>query len=395
MDNEKQKDELTALESIYTNEEFSYCLKSDQYEITINTCINLPEQYFFTYKENQLNNVQQHKIDISYLPPLRLLIILPPNYPSTLPPNFTLSCSWLNVFLISKLCKKLDELWEDNKGEEILFTWISFLQSEMLEFLKIQECIDINNITLTQVEITNELLKVKNNTIDNERCEDKIYIEKKMKKAKDITQFDQRAVQILINTNPVKMLIDYDNLQKQNEFNKSLYSCKICFTDKLGENCMQFVPCTHVFCKECIISYFEVKIEEGTVKNILCPIEKCTAEASPTQVSMNTLFLQKYINRCMLFIPFLFQIKSSVSPELFLKYDSILLNITLDTMTDIIYCPRKCCQYPVSQEPNENMANCPICQYAFCILCKAVYHGIEPCKITGKTLICINIFKVI
>ena len=81
------------------------------------------------------------------------------------------------------------------------------------------------------------------------------------------------------------------------------------------------------------------------------------------------------------------QIKDLVSSELFLKYDSILLSATLDTMTDIIYCPRKSCQYPVSREPNDIMANCPVCQYAFCIFCKAVYHGIEPCKVnTGKII---------
>lgn len=50
-------------------------------------------------------------------------------------------------------------------------------------------------------------------------------------------------------------------------------------------------------------------------------------------------------------------------------------------MGDIVYCPRRSCQYPVSREPNEQMANCPICQYAFCVYCKMVYHGIEPCKV--------------
>lgn len=47
---------------------------------------------------------------------------------------------------------------------------------------------------------------------------------------------------------------------------------------------------------------------------------------------------------------------------------------------DIVYCPRRTCQYPVSREPDEEMANCPICRYAFCIHCRMVYHGIEPCK---------------
>lgn len=59
-------------------------------------------------------------------------------------------------------------------------------------------------------------------------------------------------------------------------------------------------------------------------------------------------------------------------------------------MTDITYCPRKSCQYPVSLESNELMANCPNCQYVFCIFCKAVYHGVEPCKFNSGNNFLIN-----
>lgn len=89
-----------------------------------------------------------------------------------------------------------------------------------------------------------------------------------------------------------------------------------------------------------------------------------------------------YSINCLYYI--LFQIKELISPELFAKYDSTLLSATLDTMSDIIYCPRKDCQYPVSKETNEKMASCPSCQYTFCVYCKMVYHGVEPCRVIGK-----------
>ncbi|CAG2054787.1 unnamed protein product [Timema podura] len=73
------------------------------------------------------------------------------------------------------------------------------------------------------------------------------------------------------------------------------------------------------------------------------------------------------------------QVKSLVSPELFAKYDAVLLSAMLDTLTGIVYCPRRSCQYPVIQEPEENMATCPECRYTFCVLCKKVYHGVAPC----------------
>lgn len=58
-----------------------------------------------------------------------------------------------------------------------------------------------------------------------------------------------------------------------------------------------------------------------------------------------------------------------------------MLSQTLDTMMDIIYCPRVVCQYPVTYDPSEAVASCPNCLYSFCVLCKRVYHGVEPCKL--------------
>lgn len=89
----------------------------------------------------------------------------------------------------------------------------------------------------------------------------------------------------------------------------------------------------------------------------------------------------------------LLQIKDLVSSELFSKYDSLLLSTTLDTMMDIIYCPRRHCQYPVTRDPDDHMAKCPVCQYAFCVRCKMVYHGVELCKISSGT--CLDILYIL
>lgn len=82
-----------------------------------------------------------------------------------------------------------------------------------------------------------------------------------------------------------------------------------------------------------------------------------------------------------------------MSAELFSHYDAVLLSSLLDTMENILYCPRPACQYPVILEPGENMATCPSCAYAFCIHCKMVYHGIEPCRLRSCEYSCL--FKFI
>ncbi|XP_076302598.1 E3 ubiquitin-protein ligase RNF14-like [Lasioglossum baleicum] len=361
MDSEKQKDEIIALESIYNSEEFSYRKENDQYQCTFMIFLNLPVDYHVMYKDFRQMDEPKQKIKISHLPPLALHVFLPENYPSESPPKFTLYSSWLYLSHLTKLCKRLDKLWEENKGQEILFTWVAFLQDETLEFLDIQNNLNMSRAYTRYIQ-TNKIYhadkeyavdSAKNNTKKKEV--NARYLSKKnlVKKC-----HDRRAVlDCPIGKNPIQTLIDYSEKRNQIEFKKNFYTCKICFVDKLGEHCTQFLPCGHVFCKDCITGYLEVRIKDANVQNIYCPEEKCTSEATPAQI------------------------KDLVSSELFTKYDSILLSVTLDTMGDIMYCPRRNCQYPVSCEPNEQMANCPVCQYAFCVYCKMVYHGIEPCKI--------------
>lgn len=44
---------------------------------------------------------------------------------------------------MSCLCRRLDELWKENQGFVILFTWIQFLKEEALDFLGIKSPLEI------------------------------------------------------------------------------------------------------------------------------------------------------------------------------------------------------------------------------------------------------------
>ncbi|XP_053598157.1 E3 ubiquitin-protein ligase RNF14 [Microplitis demolitor] len=363
MASEQQKDEIIALESIYTSEEFSYNQNNDQYQCSLKIFISLPEGFYLLYKDERNKDEVEEKVPISHLPPLKLYMTLPKDYPEKSPPEFTLYCSWMTPYNLIKLCRKLDKLWIENKPQEIIFTWGEFLQNETLEFLKIK-----NNLNLikqyTFYKKTIDLMQEKKTRVTktnrfNNRNFSKANVSKRSRDGKNNLRIDRRGV---VDRGPeqnvIEMLVNYNEERTSIEFKKNFYTCKVCFMDKSGESCTQFKPCLHIFCKDCITGYLQVRIKEGAVQNINCPEEKCTSEASPAQI------------------------KELVSPELFLKYDSTLLSATLDTMLDIVYCPRRHCQYPVSKEPNEKMASCPACNYVFCIYCKMVYHGIEPCKVS-------------
>ena len=59
----------------------------------------------------------------------------------------------------------------------------------------------------------------------------------------------------------------------------------MCILERSGEVCLCFSPCDHVFCNECMTSYFNVQIREGCVKALTCPTKNCKSQAHPKQVS--------------------------------------------------------------------------------------------------------------
>ncbi|XP_054831640.1 E3 ubiquitin-protein ligase RNF14 isoform X2 [Eublepharis macularius] len=179
---------------------------------------------------------------------------------------------------------------------------------------------------------------------------------------------DARAVQDVESLSSlIREILDFDQTQREKCFNSKMYLCNICFSEKLGSECMHFMDCRHVYCKACLKDYFEIQIRDGQVHCLNCPEPKCSSVATPGQV------------------------KELVGEQLFARYDRLLLQSSLDLMADVVNCPRPCCQTPVMQEPCCSMAICSRCSYAFCILCKKTYHGVSPCKITAEKLIDLEI----
>uniref|UniRef100_A0A915ISJ9 RBR-type E3 ubiquitin transferase n=1 Tax=Romanomermis culicivorax TaxID=13658 RepID=A0A915ISJ9_ROMCU len=59
-------------------------------------------------------------------------------------------------------------------------------------------------------------------------------------------------------------------------------------------------------------------------------------------------------------------------------------------MRDVVTCPRNSCgSFVVMDENIRNMALCSECNFAFCTLCRKVYHGLARCTFTNTEIQCI------
>ncbi|MEQ2263329.1 hypothetical protein XENORESO_006149 [Xenotaenia resolanae] len=362
-DKEAQENELLALASIYDEEEFRQAESAQGGEIQL--CLELPPDFKLVVKGEKTA-----EYNVCFLPPLVLNFELPADYPSTSPPIFSLSSKWMTKAQLSSLCQHLDELWEENRGFEVLFTWIQFLKEETLDFLSIQSPLELNRSSskgLGERRKTDPAAKAGAQCVSpSEKPE-----EKKPEVNKGISeqhfssssQLDPRAVVLKDpHSDPLPQLLDFDEGQRQRVFDSKVFCCGICFSDKLGSNCLCFKGCQHVYCKVCMAEYFQIQIRDGNVQCLNCPEPECTSLATPSQV------------------------KQLVDDELFARYDRLLLQSSLDLMADVVYCPRQSCGTAVMVEPDTTMGICSVCQYAFCTLCKLGYHGVSHCKITADDL---------
>ncbi|XP_048399843.1 E3 ubiquitin-protein ligase RNF14 [Stegostoma tigrinum] len=348
-DKEEQDDELLALASIYEEDEFKRAESATGGEISI--CLELPPDF----KINVQGDEKQNKKDlieyaVSFLPPLALKFELPPDYPSCSAPKYTLSCKWLSQTQLSALCSCLDRIWKDNGNCVVLFSWMQFLKEETLSFLLIESPLEIKNI---KDKSESALVRKKHNEFGSED---------NLKNLEDFP-LDLRAIQDVEACDCVlREILDFDQNQKQKVFNSKIFTCSVCFCEKLGIDCMDLKECNHVYCKTCLKEYFEIQIRDGNVQCLNCPEPKCTSIATPAQV------------------------KELVCEETFARYDRLLLQSTLDLMTDVVYCPRTVCKSVVMLEPGNTMGVCPGCRYAFCALCEMAYHGISPCRLKAEKL---------
>ncbi|XP_045622435.2 E3 ubiquitin-protein ligase RNF14 isoform X1 [Procambarus clarkii] len=390
LDTEEQDDELLALASIY---EESFTSVQDQETGPMETqdfirggelAIHLelpPDFTLLTRHTGENGEVQEQSYVVEHLPAIYLHFTFPATYPSKHPPSFTLSCKWLNRAQLTQLCQQLDRLWAENKGCVVMFTWAQFLKDESLDLLGFTGTLDLDNIKPIRQSAgaANNCVLVAASDIQGDTCGAICYsdVEKKRDSVSDSASvgngadggassstlsrqnsqsYDSRTIQdIAPKTNMLRLLRDYDEEMRKKVFGTKTFACKVCYMDKLGVNCLEFWPCRHVFCKDCMASYFSVQISEGNIKFLMCPEDKCESEANPKQV------------------------QELVSEEMYQRWDEMLLNSTISSLGDMQPCPRYHCQYPATIE--EGQGQCPSCKFVFCGICRFGWHGVDPCRL--------------
>ncbi|KAK6162172.1 hypothetical protein DH2020_002013 [Rehmannia glutinosa] len=135
---------LLVMESIYGDNIFILDNQSGLKCFQVHIHVEVPKGLPITAKFNSSNFHEERDGDVSdfsysfqveYLPPIVLTCLLPKSYPSNHAPYFTVSVQWLGSTKISDLCCKLDSIWLEQAGQEVIYQWVEWLHGCTLSYL--------------------------------------------------------------------------------------------------------------------------------------------------------------------------------------------------------------------------------------------------------------------
>ncbi|KAL9246947.1 hypothetical protein vseg_020425 [Gypsophila vaccaria] len=327
LNDQLQVDELLAMESIYGDTVYRFEERQGLRVFQFHIDIDISGDYAVSTKLKTASGTDS-KVDVSdefsytfnvqYLPPIVLTCLLPKSYPSHSPPLFTISVQWLHESKISKLCSMLDSLSNDQPGKEILYPWVDWLHCSALAYLGFGEELVLDPYAAEIME----------------------------------SGSDRRAISGRVNPDVDIMTLKSYNKERQHEnFVTGLQECCICFSEYPGTEFLR-LPCHHFFCVKCMKTYANVHVKDGTVHKLQCPETKCDGMVPPGLL------------------------KRLLGDEEFERWESMMLQKTLDAMPDIAYCPR--CETACLEDEGEH-AQCSKCFFNFCTLCRERRHVGEQC----------------
>lgn len=340
---------------------------------------------------------------IRFLPPLHLALVLPPDYPSTSPPRFTLSAAWLDLEQLTACAVQLDRLWDEAAGCGIVFAWVEWLKHEAIETLGL--CGGSGNARSSDGAAGNEdapclTLRPHGLTPAMGAASDGGDRSSSACDARVMAECEQPR-------RTLDELIRFSKAAEMQAFAAGVHPCPICLEEVAGADCVLGVGegCEHVSCKTCLAAMVEAAVEACQADVVRCPAPECRCALPASLIS------------------------TLVPRGIYDKWEALRKEQLLASLPGLTYCPRcdpasaeyQCrapafktqlckffeasgscragdeCPYahgaaelrpPPSAVPclpvdDSDLCICPECEYNFCAACLEAYHPGSECSSLG------------
>ncbi|KAG2493664.1 hypothetical protein HYH03_008178 [Edaphochlamys debaryana] len=314
---------------------------------------------------------------LHHLSPISVTLAFPPSYPAAEPPRVALRAPWLRPGQAAALRTALLQLWdEQGPGGPVAWTWLEWLRMDALQALGLtrelllkppsgggaeddeagaEEAGAEAGTRLSRAELAAALAAAE--------ADAQVVAAAAAQKggagygggggAGGAAAAAAVALAAAGELQAVALaMARYSALRERQVFDSSNVSCSICLDEHLGARCVRLPECGDAFCGGCLATHLRTQLREGAVGNMRCPAPACRRQLPPALL------------------------REMLEPGEFERWEQLTLQRTLDTMEDLVYCPR--CRQPCLEDPDHSVL-CPSCFFSFCSLCEESWHPGSAC----------------
>lgn len=316
---------------------------------------------------------------VSHLPPITLSVVMPLDYPSFAPPEFTLSAMWLGARQLSRLVRHLDAIWrEECAGSICIFRWAEWLRHESLG------CLDIRAEGLMLCDRDYDGTFITSNADNGEEQLDPRAISYRSLPAEDFEELMRHAWEAEEAMRCAEVL-----------------TCPICLEERDGASCVRGMGgvCSHPACARCLVAMVQASIEGGDVDDVKCVRPDCRA-AMPSDLiarlcpeAMYKQWEARKKAKLLLSLPGLCYCPRCDPASADFKALNGRAKLTRCTFfargcclkgadcrfahseSELAQTPTAVPCLPVSDGSNDDsLCICPECRYTFCAICHEAWH---------------------
>ncbi|KAG9101137.1 translation termination inhibitor protein itt1 [Ceratobasidium sp. UAMH 11750] len=296
------------------------------------------------------------QVRLSHLPALLLTVLFPPEYPSSADPivrSIHARHAWLAPGLVSRLGARLEERWREcvengTRDEGVLWPWV--------EDIRTGAFLDSLGSTIPFASSSAASSSTRPITLPHPAPKT-LYAH----------------------------LVAHELAAKQAQFSAQAFTCGICLAPQRGARCIQ-LPCsrTHVFCLECLKSFWGLCVSEGEVGKVACPGIECVQEREKNKDG-DTVGGAEWEDA----------VRRVLSEEEVKRWKWLRVKQAAEKDPNTVPCPVRTCQAPVvrpkaAAEDESGWARlrtCDSCGYAFCVGCRRTWCvGLNSCRVCALTV---------
>ncbi|KAK3141639.1 hypothetical protein QOZ80_4BG0336490 [Eleusine coracana subsp. coracana] len=319
---QRQEDELMALEAIYGNDLdmfekkgglrcfqiYIHCDVVDGVELRVkltssNAC-DKDAGYSDGRGHDDRSEEFSYTCNFGFLPPLILTCLLPLSYPSKDPPYFIVTAKWMDGPYLSQLCEMLDTIWTELPEQEVVYQWVEWLRNSSMSYLWFD-----GNMTLSPDIVTRN---GDNRTISRTSSLESI----------------------------IPLMLSYSSKKHYQVFLDDIHMCMICLNQGKGSNFIR-LSCQHLFCMKCMETLCRMHVKEG--KQCITPEDKIQHQQETGKITGKEMAQE-------------------------------LLSIK-EAYKDVRLCPK--CRMAIAKTEGCNKVVCGNCGQYFCFRCGKAIDGYE------------------